>query len=108
MRLRPLRPEIKQIGLIFQEVPEPVWRAWDAHEPYALRHLKMGEAEPYMATLLALRRAVGRAVGRRLGYFTLGGRLFGYGGFDFDPKWEVLPGFSPIRGGGPWSSSSST
>ena len=99
MRLKKPRPEIDRIGVIFQQVPEPVWQAWKAHRPYALRTLKIGEAEPYLITLLALRRAVSHAVGRDLGYFTMGEHLFGYSGFDYDPKWEVMLNFSPIRGG---------
>lgn len=96
MRLKRPRPEIEKVGAIFQEVPLAVLKAWEAHRPYALRHLKVGEAEGYVLTLLALRRAVRRAVGRELGYFVVGDHLFGHGGADFDPKWDIFPSSSPI------------
>jgi hypothetical protein len=106
MRVNRLGPRIEKVGAIFQEAPPAVSAAWEAHRPYALRALKMGEAEGFIVTLLALQRAVRRAVGRECGYFTLDEHLFGYGGFDYDPKWTVILNSSPVRGGGPWTSPS--
>ena len=97
------RGEIDPIGSIFPEVPPAVAAAWDAHRPYVLRRLGKGEAQPYIVTLLALQRAVRHAAGRVIGYFACDGCLFGYGGFAYDPKWEITPGWSPIRGDDPWS-----
>jgi hypothetical protein len=91
-----LPPAPDQVGGIFQAVPPEVRTAWHAHQPYVGRTLACGEAEPYVATLIALQRTV-KHHGRRLGCFPIDGYLIGFCGEPYDPKWTLVPDRSPIR-----------
>ena len=95
MRKFKLKPYPEKIGSVIQETPWDVLVAWKAHAPYCNRYLVKGEAQPYLDTLLALKRAVRR--NGQLGYYVTGGYLFGYVGESFDPVWKLIPDTAPIH-----------
>jgi hypothetical protein len=93
-----LPPAPRLIGGIFQTVPPEVTAAWEAHRPWASinRRLTRGEAEPYVASLITLQRAV-RHYGRKPGYFSIDGHLVGFCSESPSPTWTLVPDRCPIR-----------